>query len=97
MAKELAPIDISNVPELLRLAEEVRTTNTPRVLRRNDEDIAVVMPIATPSRRAKRTRTQADLDAFLATAGGWQKFDAEAFKRNNAHSRRLSTRPPVEL
>ena len=41
------PIDISNHPDILRLAEEVRATRAPRVLKRNRESIAVVMPLAT--------------------------------------------------
>lgn len=51
MASEYAPIDISHTPELLKLAEEVQKTNRPRVLRRADEDIAVITPIAKPAKR----------------------------------------------
>ena len=45
MANECSSIDISHDPELLKLAEEVRTTNRPRILKRADEDIAVISPI----------------------------------------------------
>jgi hypothetical protein len=37
MAEEMIYIDISDVPDLLRIAEEVRTTRTPRTLRRDNE------------------------------------------------------------
>jgi hypothetical protein len=47
MSSNLTPIDISNLPDVLRLAEEVRATRTPRVLKRDHESIAVVMPLAT--------------------------------------------------
>jgi hypothetical protein len=47
MNRSLTPIDISNQPDILRLAEEVQTTRTPRVLKRANESIAVVMPLAT--------------------------------------------------
>jgi hypothetical protein len=47
MNSTLIPIDISNNQDIIRLAEEVRATRTPRVLKRNRESIAVVMPLAT--------------------------------------------------
>ena len=50
MEREMRPIDISDMPELLRLAEEVRTTKEPRRLQRENEDIATLMPV----RRSKR-------------------------------------------
>lgn len=48
MAKGLDQIDISNVPELLRLAEEVQQSNKPRLLTRDDEQLAVIMPVQQP-------------------------------------------------
>lgn len=57
MKTELTPIDISGVPELVRLAEEVRATNQPRVLQRNGEAIAVIAPVAPKTAtRAARVR-----------------------------------------
>jgi len=56
VAKELRHVDISNMPELLKLAEEVGASKEPRVLRRDDEDLAVLMPVRkhpTPPSRAK--------------------------------------------
>ena len=44
MAKEFKSIDISNYPELLRISEEVRLTNEPRLLRREGQYLVVVMP-----------------------------------------------------
>ena len=97
MAKELKAIDISNAPELLRLAEEVRSSREPRVLRRASEDIAVLAPVA-PRRRSSRKRTKADYEAFLASAGGWKELiDTDRFLADNYESRRLSSRPPIEL
>ena len=56
MARELRPIDISNSPELLRLAEEVAATQEPRVLQRESEDLAVLMPAPLKKKRALRGR-----------------------------------------
>ena len=55
MAKELKPIDVSDMPELLRLAEEVGSSGETRILRRNDTDLAILAPIpAAPKRSARR-------------------------------------------
>ena len=45
MAKELKHIDISNVPELLRIVEDMRASNEPRVLQREHEDVAILRPV----------------------------------------------------
>ena len=99
MAKEMRPIDISSVPDLVRIAEEVRTTGRPRILRRNGEDMAMVIPIAHGrKRRAKRARTEADYEAFLSAAGGWKGLvDADKLLADIYESRELSTKPPIEL
>lgn len=38
MAKEMDYIDISSIPDLLRIAEEVRITKKPHVLRRDNTE-----------------------------------------------------------
>lgn len=48
--QHMKTIDISNVPELLRLVEEVRSTNEPRILRQENQDVAIVRPLKRPSR-----------------------------------------------
>ena len=99
MQKEIEHIDISNVPELLRIAEEVQTTRQPRILTRDSEDVAVLMPV-TPSlqRQAKRERTKADYEAFLSAAGSWKGLvDPDKLIADIYESRRLSSKPPVEL
>jgi len=45
VSQELKHIDISNVPELLSIAEEVQTSGEPQILTRDTEEIAVLMPI----------------------------------------------------
>ena len=54
MATEIQAVDIGELPELVRLAEEVRATRTPRLLRRDDEDVAIIMPCRTARPRARR-------------------------------------------
>ena len=97
MAHEIIPIDITNAPELRRLAEEVAKSRTPRVLRRDNEDIAVLSPAPARKRRSRGVRTAADLKAFRSSAGGWKGIvDVDKFLHDIDESRRLS-RPPVEL
>jgi hypothetical protein len=40
MASELTPIDLRSIPELDRLAEQVRVTGKRQRLRRDNEDVA---------------------------------------------------------
>jgi hypothetical protein len=99
MAREMIPVDVTHTPEVLRLAEEVRSSKIPRDLRRNGEEIAVLTPLAPARKRGRKSRiyTKADDEAFLAAAGGWKDFDLDKFLRDNEESRRLSSRPSVEL
>lgn len=91
-------IDISKSPDLLRLAEEVRRSNTPRVLRADNQDVAVMMPVADTKRsKRKRVKTDADYQAFLGSAGSWADVDTEEFKHYIRERRDTSSRPPVDL
>ena len=99
MQREIKRIDISNVPELLRIAEEVRITHQPHILRRDSEDVAILMPV-TPSsqRRVKRELTKSDYQAFLSAAGSWSGLvDSDKLIADIRESRRHSSKPPVEL
>ena len=98
MAKDMNYIDISGVPDLLRIAEEVRTTRKPHTLRRYSEDMAVLIPVTPTSHKAKRSKTKADYDTFRAAAGGWKGLvDTDKLIADIYESRRLSTKPPIEL
>jgi hypothetical protein len=96
MAKETLPLDISNTPELVRLAEEVARTGTARLLRRNHESLAVLSPLRAPGPRRRRAKTEADLAAFRAAAGAWSDLDLDRFLEHIDASRRVD-RPPAEL
>ena len=63
MAKEKEPkrIDISSMPELLHIVQEVRTTNEPAVLQQESEDVAMLTPIKPVAKRSLRGKpTTAD-------------------------------------
>ena len=47
---------------------------------------------------AQRTLSEADYEAFKSAAGGWKDLvDTEKLKRDISESRKISTRPPIEL
>lgn len=54
---ELKNIDVSDVPELLRIAEEVKRSGEPCVLKRDSEELAVLSPVTRLGsvRRGRRT------------------------------------------
>ena len=97
MARELRPIDVSSIPELLRIAEEVGKSGEARVLRSDDKDLAVVVPVARAARpSARRRRTKADIEAFRSAAGSWKDVDTDKLLADIYEGRR-SSRPPVDL
>ena len=98
MASESQPIDISTIPELARLVDEVQRTNRPRRLRRDNTDVAILSPARfIPSRRRGKAVNQADIDASLAAVGSWQGLvDAEQLKAD-LDAARSDARPLTEL
>ena len=98
MSSSLTPIDISNFPELVRIAEEVNNTKKSRVLTVSRRTLAVLMPAETAGKsKEKRGKTKADYEAFRKAAGSWEDMDVEKFKADISTSRKLSTRPLVNL
>lgn len=93
MVSKPRPIDVSNNPEVLRLAEEVEATLEPRLLRRGDHALALIVPL---SDEGTRRPTEEDRKAFHSAAGGWADMDTDQLLEDFAESRRL-TRSPVDL
>lgn len=98
MAHELTPIDVSTLPELARLADEVQRTRTPRVLRRDDQDLAIVMPARAPAQtdigptvRPMSEAERAQMRAVLArTKAGRPTTAAESWPLINEERDRRS-------
>ena len=99
MSREIRPIDISDTPELLRLVEELRKGDEPRMLRRDREDLAILTPVKGPAKRKRKlAETKADHEAFLSSAGSWKGIvDTDKLVADIYESRKRSSRPPVEL
>jgi hypothetical protein len=91
------PIDIksiSSTKDLLRLAEEVKTTHTPRALTKGDETLAVLMPVNLPiSSEEKKCKDEA-FDAMLAVLGSWHDLDTDTMIKNIYQAREVGSRPP---
>jgi hypothetical protein len=80
MVRNLKPIDVSQLPDVLRIAEEVRRTRQPRLLRRDSEDVALVVPIEQFDREDVESSIWTDAGG-LATRNPWTDYDAARAKR----------------
>ena len=69
MARELAPIDITDTPEVRRLAEEVARTGIPRMLRSADQDLALISPVPSNRSKARRRKPAPRQDALSDIVG----------------------------
>ena len=64
MSSNLTPLDISNMPELLDLVEEIEASKTPRALTRDDKVVAVLSPVV----QKKKANQESTGDALLRLA-----------------------------
>src|SRR5438876_9119829 len=87
MTQSATAIDISNMPELARIAEEVEATKTPRELKRENKTVAVIMPAPKATAKKKRGKTEADYEAFKA-AGSWKDVDTDKLLKDIYAARR---------
>lgn len=62
------PIDISQFPELARIAEEVEATKKSRLLKRKNIPIAILTPVK--KKQSSQAKSKAIKEA-LALAGAW--------------------------
>src|SRR5437879_3251009 len=69
VAKDLERVDISNIPDLIRIVEGVQTSQEPRVLRRGDEDVAIITPLRPRRRRASGSGTVTQDDPLFRLIG----------------------------
>jgi hypothetical protein len=60
MTREAQPFDVSQNPELLSFAREIKRSGTPRLLSADGEELVRVSPIRATRRSLKGKRTSAD-------------------------------------
>jgi hypothetical protein len=85
MSRHLTPLDISNMPELARIVEEVTATKKPRELARDTKIVAVLSPKISESTEKWKT--------IRATFGSWSDLDADEMIANIHRWRKEGTRP----
>jgi len=95
MSNNLTSIDISNMPDLVRLVEEVETTKTPRQLKRNNQTVAVLMPTTHVSSK-KTDKTSVKKTLALAGAWGERKWNEVEAELDRIRHQSKPT-PPFEL
>lgn len=69
VSKELKTIDISRIPELVRIAEEVYASGESRVLRRRRKDLVVLRPLGSSNRAACRGKPFTKEDSLWNIVG----------------------------
>ncbi len=91
----LMPIDITNMPDLVRIAEEVEATNKPRVLKRDNTPIAMLTPVK--KNQSDQARSKAVKEA-LALAGAWKDLPSDRMEEELDRIRHSSKpTPPLAL
>jgi len=81
---------------LTRIFDRVTSAGEEIVVETGAGKLVAIKPISRTKLR-RRTKNKADYEAFLASAGGWRNVDVNLFLKENEKSRRLHTRPPVDL
>jgi hypothetical protein len=108
MASEARTIELAEVGDLAALVDEVRRSRRPQILRRDGEDLAVLVPMTMTSARRSgyrmaRLRPPAAEEiersraGITEAAGSWQDIDVEGLKDDLRRQRDIATRPSVEL
>jgi hypothetical protein len=62
-------IDISSIPELLKLVQEVRQTNAPTILQQEREDVALLSPVPAKKRAKTTAKPVTSEDALFRLIG----------------------------
>jgi hypothetical protein len=96
MVRKDPTVDVSSMPDLARLAEEVARTGTSRRLQRDNKDLARLVPARRRSRRRRSTAPDS-LTSLETTFGAWSGLvDGEQLKRELADAQ-SDSRPAAEL
>ena len=67
MVKQAKEIDVTNMPEVLGIAEEVESTDEPLILRRGSKPVAIVMPM--PREQALKGKPMTANDPLMKLVG----------------------------
>jgi hypothetical protein len=84
MTRHVTPIDISHMPDLIDLVEEVEATKKPRELRRDNKPVALLTPIIETSEKWNKIK---------AAFGSWNDLDMDRLIANIERWREEGSRP----
>jgi hypothetical protein len=80
MQKETTPFDISDIPDLLRIAEEVQTSKVPRLLKHGNKAVAILAPIGpatlTPNPQLRDLANRLAGSLAEVDIPGWETSEA---------------------
>ena len=99
MPKEAIHVTVDEFADHLEqfLARVIQDRETVVVEDAAGEQVEIRPARATRRRSRAWKPNAAELAAFRAAAGSWSNVDVDAFLRDNAASRQMSSRPSVEL
>ena len=93
---EWTPSEIGKFPEFRRLAKDVRDSEKPRLLHREGEELAVIVPVGVARSFGLRgSRTEERFAAFRAAAGSCKDVDIDKLLDDINMARGHFARPPI--
>ena len=69
MPKAPKYVDVSQLPEVLAIAEEVRNTQEPRLLKKGDQELAMLVPLGPWAKGRSKSRAVTRGDAIFQLIG----------------------------
>ncbi len=97
MARAITSIDLEDEPDFPRVIEEVRVTGEARLLRRNGEALAMIVPIDAVATFPWRRKSPADYEALRSVAGSWKAIDTDRMLDEIYADREIDDRPSIDL
>ena len=91
MSNTLMPVDISKIPELSDIVDEMEATQEPRALTRGNKVVAVLSPVNT----TKHTVSEETRQRSLAALGSWSDIDPLEAVDRISRWRTEGSRPPT--
>jgi hypothetical protein len=81
MAGYIEHVDVSEQPELRKLAEEVQRSQQPRILERDQVELAIILPLTSRTAAGREQAFEAQVWADVGGSGPaslWSHYDAAA-------------------
>jgi type IV secretory pathway VirJ component len=90
----VAKVDATDVPDLRRIAEEIRDRQEPVMLRLDGQDVAIITPVPLGEPHADGVLTRDQLEILMSAAGGWRDIvDTELLKEELRRAQGQDMRP----